>query len=58
MVANMEDPPYETNGRGTPVIGMMPSVIPMFSNAWKQEPADDADRDQAPEHVLGLQRDA
>ena len=34
QVANIEEPPYETNGRGTPVTGMMPSVIPMFSNAW------------------------
>ena len=30
-----EDPPYETNGSGTPVTGMIPSVMPMFSNIWK-----------------------
>ena len=28
----MEDPPYEMKGNGTPVIGISPKVIPMFSN--------------------------
>ena len=33
--ANIELPPYDTNGSGTPVTGMMPRHIPMFWNAWK-----------------------
>ena len=33
--ANIDDPPYETKGSGMPATGMMPSVMPMFSNAWK-----------------------
>ena len=28
-------PPYDTNGSGTPVTGMMPRHMPMFWNAWK-----------------------
>ena len=28
---NIEDPPYETNGRGTPVTGIIPRFIPIFS---------------------------
>ena len=32
--ANIDEPPYDTNGNGTPVIGMMPKLMPMFSNAW------------------------
>ena len=35
MPANIEVPPYDTNGRGTPVTGMMPRHIPMFWKAWK-----------------------
>ena len=35
MEANIEDPPYDTNGSGTPVTGMMPRHIPTFWNAWK-----------------------
>jgi len=31
-LANIELPPYDTSGRGTPVTGMMPRHIPMF---WK-----------------------
>jgi hypothetical protein len=33
-LANMLDPPYDINGRGTPVIGISPKVIPIFSNIW------------------------
>ena len=33
--ANIEDPPYDTSGRGTPVTGMMPRHIPMFWKVWK-----------------------
>ena len=33
--ANIDDPPYETSGRGTPVTGMMPRHIPMFWKVWK-----------------------
>ena len=35
MPANIELPPYDTNGRGTPVTGMMPRHMPTFWNAWK-----------------------
>lgn len=27
-------PPFEKKGRGIPVIGMIPNVIPIFSNMW------------------------
>ena len=33
-LANIEDPPYDTSGRGTPVTGMIPRHIPMFWKAW------------------------
>ena len=33
--ANIEDPPYDTSGSGTPVTGMMPRHIPMFWKVWK-----------------------
>lgn len=39
QTANIEDPPYDTNGSGSPATGMMPSVIPMFSKAWKANQA-------------------
>ena len=35
----MLEPPYDTNGSGSPVTGMMPRVIPMFSKAWKANQA-------------------
>ena len=35
QVAIIDVPPADTNGSGMPVIGMMPSDIPMFSNIWK-----------------------
>ena len=28
------EPPYDMNGRGMPVIGMIPMVIPTFSKIW------------------------
>jgi hypothetical protein len=30
-LANMLDPPYERKGSGTPVIGINPNVMPIFS---------------------------
>jgi hypothetical protein len=30
-LANIDDPPYDKNGNGTPVIGINPIVIPIFS---------------------------
>ena len=33
--ANIEDPPYDTSGSGTPVTGMMPRHMPMFWKVWK-----------------------
>ncbi len=64
MPANIELPPYDTNGRGTPVTGMMPRHMPMFWKAWKPNqqampggghPAEDVvavrgDRQRAPDH--------
>ena len=32
--AMIAEPPYDMNGSGMPVIGMMPIVIPMFSKTW------------------------
>ena len=32
--AMIAEPPYDMNGNGMPVIGMMPIVMPMFSNTW------------------------
>ena len=32
--AMIAEPPYDMNGSGMPVIGMMPIVMPMFSNTW------------------------
>ncbi len=31
----MLDPPKEINGKGIPITGMMPIVIPMLTNQWK-----------------------
>jgi len=28
------DPPYDMNGNGMPVIGMIPIVMPTFSKIW------------------------
>ena len=39
QTANIDDPPYDTNGSGSPATGMMPSVMPMFSKAWKANQA-------------------
>ena len=33
--ANIDEPPYDTKGSGTPVTGMMPRHIPTFWKAWK-----------------------
>ena len=29
--ANSEEPPYEKNGSGIPITGIMPSTIPIFT---------------------------
>ena len=39
------------NGSGMPVIGMMPIVMPMFSNTWNANSATNADADQRAEEV-------
>ena len=44
-------PPYETNGNGRPVTGMMPIVIPMFSNTWNANQLDTR-REQSPGDVV------
>ncbi len=38
MAANaviVDEPPYEMNGSGMPVTGIMPRLMPTFSNTWK-----------------------
>ena len=35
MVANMDEPPTEKNGKGLPVMGNSEMAQPMFKNAWK-----------------------
>jgi hypothetical protein len=30
-LANMLEPPYDMNGKGTPVMGINPKVMPIFS---------------------------
>ena len=37
---NKEDPPYEINGRVTPVTGIIPVTTHRFSNAWSIIPKD------------------
>ena len=39
------------NGSGMPVIGMMPIVMPMFSNTWNANIAEHADADERAEEV-------
>ncbi len=34
MAMTSEDPPNETNGRGTPVTGRRPTTAPMLMTAW------------------------
>src|SRR3990170_837436 len=35
LFVRSELPPYETKGRGMPVIGMIPTVIPTLTNIWR-----------------------
>ena len=69
-VANIEEPPYDTSGSGTPVTGMIPRHMPMFWNDWKPnqqampaggEPAEEVvglggDRERPPQHHAEQQR--
>jgi len=32
MSANIAEPPYDTNGNGSPVTGAIPMVMPMLMN--------------------------
>ena len=34
MVTTSDDPPNDTNGSGTPVMGSTPTTAPMLTNAW------------------------
>ena len=34
-VTSIDEPPKLRSGAGTPVIGMIPTVIPMFTKIWK-----------------------
>jgi hypothetical protein len=36
MAVQREEPPYDRNRRGIPVIGMMPIVIPIFTTKWNR----------------------
>ena len=54
--AMIAEPPYDMNGNGMPVIGMMPIVIPMFSKTWNAKIAEHADREQRAEEIGRQQR--
>ena len=47
----MNELPKLMNGSGMPVMGMNPTVIPMFSRIWNVHIADDADDDERAEEV-------
>jgi hypothetical protein len=34
IVTRTDDNPWDTSGRGTPVIGKTPITAPMFTTAW------------------------
>ena len=53
MPANIELPPYDTNGSGTPVTGMMPEAHPDVLERLEAEPAGDAGGGDPAEHVVG-----
>ena len=36
MITSSDEPPNDTNGNGTPVIGNAPTTAPMFTKAWKR----------------------
>jgi hypothetical protein len=36
MAVQREDPPYDKNSRGIPVIGMIPITIPTLTIKWKK----------------------
>ena len=55
--AMIAEPPYDMNGSGMPVIGMMPIVMPMFSKTWNANIAEHADRQERAEEVGGQQGD-
>ena len=33
-VVSTDDPPYDISGRGMPVMGMIPMVMPTLTNTW------------------------
>ena len=33
-LTRIDDPPYDRNGNGMPVIGMIPITIPTLTNIW------------------------
>ena len=37
--ANKDEPPYEISGRGIPITGTRPIVIPTFIRVWIRKPA-------------------
>ena len=49
QLANMAEPPYETNGSGSPVTGMIPSVIPMLTKVWNANQQTTPARDEPAE---------
>lgn len=36
-----KEPPYERNGRGSPVTGMRPTVIAIFTRIWNRNIVDE-----------------
>ena len=55
MVTTSDEPPEETNGSGTPVIGRRPMTAPMLTNAWTTNQAVMPDGQQHAEAVGGAQ---
>ena len=52
------EPPYDMNGSGMPVIGMIPMVIPMFSKIWNANIASTPIAHQRAEEVGRQQGDS
>ena len=36
MIANIDEPPYESMGNGEPTIGSKPNTIPTFTTTYKK----------------------
>ena len=57
-LAMIAEPPYDMNGNGMPVIGMMPIVMPTFSKTWIANIASTPIATSVPKKSDDKQRDA